>query len=173
MLTKRRGGTLSQRSILKSYCVPPSRYNAIDVPGITDIRKVKTWPVYTVSSCTVPALRNLLEALDAGPGGPRHVVVTDLREELVVYVNGTPYMRRDLEMPAASMHHAGIRTYKLEELERRLLADVAAEAQVWDGRILLHRESRPNVDGQADAHGVFVDGCGCQGRVHMMCVRSR
>lgn len=153
VLTKRRGGTLSQRSILKSYCVPPSRYNAIDVPGVTDIRKVKSWPVYTVSSCTVPALRNLLQALDAGPGGARHVVVTDLREELVVYVNGTPYMRRDLEMPAASMHHAGIRAYKLEELERRLLADVAAEAQVWDGRILLHRESRGSVDGQAPAHG--------------------
>jgi hypothetical protein len=30
-------------------------------------------------------------------------------QELVVYVNGTPYTRRELEMPAAALHHAGIR----------------------------------------------------------------
>lgn len=45
VLTKRRGGTLSQRSILKSYSVPPSKYNAVDVAGVSDIRKVKTLPV--------------------------------------------------------------------------------------------------------------------------------
>lgn len=36
-----------------------------------------------------------------------HVVVSDLREELVAYVNGTPYLRRELEMPHAALHHAG------------------------------------------------------------------
>lgn len=36
-----------------------------------------------------------------------HVVVTDLREELVAYVNGSPYLRRELEMPSAALHHAG------------------------------------------------------------------
>jgi len=35
------------------------------------------------------------------------VVVTDLREELVAYVNGSPYLRRELEMPSAALHHAG------------------------------------------------------------------
>ena len=35
------------------------------------------------------------------------MVVTDLREELVAYVNGRPYLRRELEMPAAALHHAG------------------------------------------------------------------
>ncbi len=39
-----------------------------------------------------------------------HVVVSDLREELVVYINGTPYTRRELEMPAAALHHAGVQT---------------------------------------------------------------
>ena len=37
-----------------------------------------------------------------------HVVATDLREELVAYVNGRPYLRRELEMPAAALHHAGV-----------------------------------------------------------------
>jgi hypothetical protein len=31
-----------------------------------------------------------------------------IRQELVVYVNGVPYTRRELEMPAAVLHHAGV-----------------------------------------------------------------
>ena len=53
-------------------------------------------------------LRNLLRHLGARPGGPAHFVVSDLREELVVYINGWPYLRRELEMPAAALHHAGM-----------------------------------------------------------------
>ena len=49
----------------------------------------------------------LLSELGARPGGRVHVVVTDLREELVAYVNGSPYLRRELEMPSAALHHAG------------------------------------------------------------------
>lgn len=49
----------------------------------------------------------LLSELGARPGGHVHVVATDLREELVAYVNGKPYLRRELEMPAAALHHAG------------------------------------------------------------------
>jgi hypothetical protein len=53
-------------------------------------------------------LRNLLRELGARPGGPNCVIVTDLREELVAYVRGVPYLRRELEMPAAALHHAGL-----------------------------------------------------------------
>ena len=45
--------------------------------------------------------------LGAQPGGPATVVVSDVREELVGYVNGQSYLRRELEMPAAALHHAG------------------------------------------------------------------
>ena len=45
--------------------------------------------------------------LGARPGGPATVVVSDVREELVGYVNGQPYLRRELEMPSAALHHAG------------------------------------------------------------------
>lgn len=53
-------------------------------------------------------LRNLLRHLGARPGGATHLVVSDLREELVIYINGWPYLRRELEMPAAALHHAGV-----------------------------------------------------------------
>ena len=52
-------------------------------------------------------VRNLLSRLGARPGGPAHVIVSDLREELVAYVAGQPYLRRELEMPSAALHHAG------------------------------------------------------------------
>lgn len=48
-----------------------------------------------------------MSKLGARPGGKTHIVITDLREELVVYVNGKPYLRRELEMPSAALHHAG------------------------------------------------------------------
>lgn len=49
-----------------------------------------------------------MSKLGARPGGRSYVVITDLREELVVYVNGKPYLRRELEMPSAALHHAGL-----------------------------------------------------------------
>lgn len=63
--------------------------------------------MYTLGNASVEGLRRLLDELEALPGGRSHVVVTDLREELVLYVNGIAYMRRELEMPAAALHHAG------------------------------------------------------------------
>ena len=55
----------------------------------------------------VQGIRNLLSWLGARPGGSCHVVITDVREELAVYVNGRPYLRRELDMPSAALHHAG------------------------------------------------------------------
>ena len=46
--------------------------------------------------------------LGARPGGNTAVVVSDLREELVGYINGRPFLRRELEMPSAAFHHAGM-----------------------------------------------------------------
>lgn len=38
----------------------------------------------------------------------------------MVYINGTPYIRRELEMPAAALHHAGVHARQLEALEDAL-----------------------------------------------------
>jgi hypothetical protein len=166
VLMRRKGSTVGRRSILKSFTMAsrpgpsllPSIENAsggdersVSIPGqvqdnhkhvegVTDSRTADSLPVHTVGAATVKGLRKLLESLGARPGGPTHVVITDLREELVLYINGTAYLRRELEMPAAALHHAGIQAAKLEDLERRLRADILAEAASWGGKILLHRE---------------------------------
>lgn len=156
VLLRRKGSTVGRRSILKSFTMndrgkkkllslsrpdhEKSSSNTLDIQGVTDIRKAINLPVYTIGNATVDGLRKLLSTLGALPGGNTHVVITDLREELVLYVNGTAYLRRQLEMPAAALHHAGIQAAKLEDLERRLRSDMANEAASWGGRILLHRE---------------------------------
>ncbi len=170
VLMRRKGSTVGRRSILKSFTmasrpgptgqnpststikeendgsvaipgqVPTTTDQYKHVEGVTDSRTAEELPVHTVGAATVKGLRKLLESLGAKPGGPTHVVITDLREELVLYINGIAYLRRELEMPAAALHHAGIQAAKLEDLERRLRADILAEAASWGGKILLHRE---------------------------------
>lgn len=44
--------------------------------------------MFAVGNVSFDALSKLLTHLGAGPGGKTHVVMTDVREELVVYVNG-------------------------------------------------------------------------------------
>ncbi len=48
------------------------------------LRHVEGLPVATLGNTTVDGLRRLLGTLGAKPGGPRHIVLTDLREELVL-----------------------------------------------------------------------------------------
>lgn len=47
-------------------------------------REVDGLPIVTLGDASVDGLRRLLDAADAKPGGPRHIVLTDLREELVL-----------------------------------------------------------------------------------------
>lgn len=93
VLLRRKGSTVGRRSILKSFTVPGGRRGSDPggggaspsppVPGVVDMRQARGLPVYAVGSATVGGLRRLLGALGATPGGGAHVVVTDLREELV------------------------------------------------------------------------------------------
>lgn len=68
-----------------------------------------------------------MSQLGGRPGGSTHIVFTDLREELVVYVNGRPYLRRELEMPSAALHHAGIWHLKSPRINMRLGRDKLAQ----------------------------------------------
>lgn len=145
ILLRRRGHTLGKRTILKSYTIQGEGFGChvpgnLLVEGITDIQRVDGLPIFTVGNASISGLRKFMQQLGALPGGHSHVVFTDLREELVVYVNGTAYMRREVEMAAAALHHAGIKAVKLEDLERRLRTDIVNESIAWGGKVLLHKE---------------------------------
>lgn len=54
VLGRRRGNTLSRRSILKSYQpLHAVSNNALHLEGVADVRKVSTLAIYAIGSCTV------------------------------------------------------------------------------------------------------------------------
>ncbi|KAG2430310.1 hypothetical protein HYH02_013787 [Chlamydomonas schloesseri] len=150
VLGRRKGRTLTKRTILKSYLLPrPHKQSKAEEGGETAAAEAEVpqhvqagpFPVFSVGNVSSAELGALLKHLGAGPDGRSHVVIADVREELVVYVNGVPYIRRELEMPAAAMHHAGVHAAQLQELEVLLKEDVTDEAALWGSRVLLHREA--------------------------------
>lgn len=115
-------------------------------------RKAFGLPVYTVGDCTVVGMRGLLSELGARPGGNSHVVITDLREELVLYINGQPYLRRELEMPAAALHHAGIQASPRQSLKKKIgspfeqnLAKSHNPLKPADITCIYHQIRKPNI----------------------------
>lgn len=93
---------------------------------------------------SIEGIRRLLLHLDAGPEGNTHVKIIDHREELLVYIAGAPYLRRDLNSPVASLKHTGVAAGQLHQLEESLRDDVRVEAKRCGqgdvGRILVHKE---------------------------------
>jgi hypothetical protein len=53
VLSRRRGSTLSRRSILKSHRPDTSRPKALNVEGVLDLRQARGLPIYTLGQCTV------------------------------------------------------------------------------------------------------------------------
>lgn len=88
VLGKRRGRTLTKRTILKAYKPRPVSPTEDGAAPLPDVRQADGLPVYSVGDIPVAALRALLDHLGAEPGGSCQLAVTDVREELVVYVNG-------------------------------------------------------------------------------------
>lgn len=50
--------------------------------------QVEALPVYSLATPTVEGVEGVLTHIGAAPGGSKRAVLTDLREEVVVYVNG-------------------------------------------------------------------------------------
>ncbi|CAG9460890.1 unnamed protein product [Pedinophyceae sp. YPF-701] len=151
LLRRRRGLLLTRRTILKKYAIPVKPTATIVTPSAVaphsaapNVIELAGLPIVAVASPTVMGLRALLDLLGAGPQPAgklgAEVVLLDLREELVLHMNGFPYVRRDMAMPAASLHHAGLQAWKLQELENQLKNDALMECMRSGGRVLVHDE---------------------------------
>lgn len=74
--------------------------------------KVDGYPVYSMATPTIVGAEEMLAYLGAKPtaDGSAHkkVIVTDLREEAVVYINNTPFVLRELNKPVDTLKHIGI-----------------------------------------------------------------
>ena len=96
-----------------------------------------------VAGCAMPnkdAIKSILKAMQAGPGGRRWVFWTCLREEPVLYVNKSPYVLRLFSDPIKNLETTGISKERVESMEERMKLDVVQELNEYEGRMLLHDE---------------------------------
>jgi len=75
--------------------------------------QVDRYPVYSMATPTISGAKKMLAYLgtklkEEGGGSTERIVVTDLREEAVVYINGTPFVLRELSKPVDTLKHVGI-----------------------------------------------------------------
>ena len=106
--------------------------------GAPNFRQVEGLPVYGVAVPTVQGVRNVLNVVQGGKERP--VVWHSMREEPLVYVNGQPYVLREVERPFSNLELTGITCKRVEQMEARLRQDVLAEAEQYGGRVLVSRE---------------------------------
>lgn len=70
------------------------------------------YPVYSMATPTIAGAKEMLSYLGARPNSEgfasQKVILTDLREEAVVYINGTPFVLRELNKPVDTLKHVGI-----------------------------------------------------------------
>ncbi|XP_061354056.1 uncharacterized protein LOC133298743 isoform X2 [Gastrolobium bilobum] len=141
----RSGSVLGKGSILKMYFFPGQRTSShIQIPGAPHVYKVDEYPVYSMATPTISGAKEMLAYLGAKPkakdSAARKVILTDLREEAVVYINGTPFVLRELNKPVDTLKHVGITGPVVEHMEARLKEDILAEIRQSGGLMLFHRE---------------------------------
>ncbi|KAL6225589.1 hypothetical protein ACLB2K_004438 [Fragaria x ananassa] len=145
IIKNRSGSVLGKGSILKMYFFPGQRTSShIQIHGAPHVYKVDGYPVYSMATPTIPGAKEMLAYLGAKPeaqgSAPAKVVLTDLREEAVVYINGTPFVLRELNKPVDTLKHVGITGPVVEHMEARLKQDILSEVRRSGSPMLLHRE---------------------------------
>ncbi|KAI3732551.1 hypothetical protein L1987_63757 [Smallanthus sonchifolius] len=162
IVKKRSGSVLGKGSILKMYFFPGQRTSShIQIHGAPHVYKVDGYPVYCMATPTIAGAKEMLTYLGARPGptsegnGPQKVILTDLREEAVVYINGTPFVLRELNKPVDTLKHVGITGSVVEHMEARLKEDIISEIKKCGGRMLLHREEYNPTLNQTDVVGYW------------------
>ncbi|MCH87353.1 paladin-like, partial [Trifolium medium] len=108
---------------------------------------------------TIAGAKEMLKYLGANPkskaSAARKVILTDLREEAVVYIKGTPFVLRELNKPYDTLKHVGITGPVVEHMEARLKEDIIAEIRQYGGLMLFHREEYNPSTSQSNVVGYW------------------
>ncbi|XP_057718159.1 uncharacterized protein LOC130932763 [Arachis stenosperma] len=159
IVKSRNGSVLGNGSILKMYFFPGQRTSSnIQIHGAPNVYKVDEYPVYSMATPTITGAKEMLTYLEAKPTTAltaRKVILTDVREEAVVYINGTPFVLRELNKPVDTLKYVGITGPVVEHIEARLKEDILAEIRHSGGRMLLHREEYNPSTNQSDVVGYW------------------
>ncbi|KAM3683231.1 hypothetical protein ACB098_12G130800 [Castanea mollissima] len=160
IVNNRNGSVLGKGSILKMYFFPGQRtFSHIQIDDAPHVYKVDGFPVYSMATPTIDGAKEMLAYLGAKPKAENSVahkvILTDLREEAVVYINGTPFALRELNKPVDTLKHVGITGPVVEHMEERLKEDILSEVRHSGGRMLLHREEHSPTLNQSSVVGYW------------------
>ncbi|KAK4271119.1 hypothetical protein QN277_019857 [Acacia crassicarpa] len=141
---KARGGSvLGKKTILKSDHFPGCQNKRLSpqIEGAPNYRQADSLHVHGVAIPTIDGIKNVLEHIGAQIGGRRaQVLWINLREEPVVYINGRPFVLRDVERPFSNLEYTGINRERVEQMEDRLKEDILLEAARYGNKILVTDE---------------------------------
>lgn len=100
----RDGEVLGSQTVLKSDHCPGCQNLTLPerVEGAPNFREVPGFPVYGVANPTVDGIRAVVRRVGSTKGG-RPVFWHNMREEPVIYINGKPFVLREVERPCKNM----------------------------------------------------------------------
>ena len=138
----RAGGVLGRGAILKNDHFPGCQNLKLRplLDGAPNFRGVPGLPVYGVGVPTAAGLRAALDEL-VGPDRGRPVLWHNMREEPLLYINGSPFVVREAERPFANLEYSGIDRGRVEGMEARLKQDALAEASLYGNAIMVSGET--------------------------------
>lgn len=107
VIVSRGGSVLGKKTILKSDHFPGCQNKRLlpHVDGAPNYRQVGSLPVYGVAIPTADGIRKVLELVGANKFGGQRVLWHNLREEPVVYINGRPFVLREVERPFTNLEY--------------------------------------------------------------------
>ena len=110
IVNRRNGQVLSAKSILKSDHFPGCQNKALHplIEGCPNYRQVPGLPVFGVAIPTTQGLRAAIGIVrHALPVGTR-IVWNNMREEPLIYINGRPFVVRDVGNPFGNLEYTGV-----------------------------------------------------------------
>ena len=100
----RNGEVLGSQTVLKSDhcpgCQNPNLPERVD--GAPNFREVPGFPVYGVANPTIDGILSVIQRIGSSKGGCP-VFWHNMREEPVIYINGEPFVLREVERPFKNM----------------------------------------------------------------------
>lgn len=140
---KRLGNVLVSHSIIKSDYFSGCQNTSLplQIEGAANCRFLSKLLLGGTAMPTFEGMMNVLDLLPRYSENISTVRWACLREEPVVYVNGRPFVLRDLSKAFENLEYTGINTKRVEAMEKQLKIDILKEAENFNGRILLHGEA--------------------------------
>ena len=119
-------------------------YGTFVIDGASEFRRVGKTHIYGVAQPTAVGIRDVFRKLLTDKN--KKILWINLREEPIIYIDGIPYVLRDLHFSLRNLRtYKGITSERLEQLEKRLQEDIIREIKnevnTNEGRILLHGEN--------------------------------